>query len=201
MTVKDFLKRGPLRNEATPAVQSAAATMGSYTRERSPMTFVERTQTPASSRPLVIEGQKVSRRESLTGHGHGSERTRADWSPLSRVFRRMEAHQTPTSLTQNLLVEELVNRVTHERLRIEQAIERAGVVRRQKKEFDVAETDGALAKPSISGTGRAQGFTDNSSSPQVLTSPAINIAELTEQVLRRIDSQIVAQKERLGKPF
>ena len=64
-----------------------------------------------------------------------------------------------------------------------------------------AEIAGELAKSSQSATGGAQGLPFIGGNPQMRQSPAVNIMELTEQVMRQIDSQIVARKERMGKPF
>jgi hypothetical protein len=175
--------------EAGSTGQRDAAAIAS---ERPSMTFVERTQTPSSAR------------ESLAEREHGFERTSTDWLPLSRVFRRLESQQTPTTSMQNLLVEEsfqLANRVADQRRRIEQAVGQASVVRQQRKEVAVAEIADELAKSSLSAAGRAQGLISPGSNPQGWSSPAVNIVELTEQVMRQIDSQIVARKERMGKPF
>jgi hypothetical protein len=192
--MKDVLKGDQSRKEAPSAGQSVAAK--SYAREHPSLTFAERTQTPSSSR------------DSLTEREHGFEQTRVGWLPLSRVFQRLESQQTPTTSMQNLLVEEsfqLANRVADQRRRIEQAVGQAvgqaSVVRQQRKEVAVAEMTDELAKSSLSGAGRAQGLGSPGSKPQGWSSPAVNIQELTEQVMRQIDSQIVARKERMGKPF
>jgi hypothetical protein len=188
-TMKHFLKGDRSKEEAGSTGQRDAAAIAS---ERPLMTFTERTQTPSSAR------------ESLAEREHGFEQTRVDWLPLSRVFRRLESQQTPTTSMQNLLVEEsvqLANRVADQRRRIEQAVGQASVVQKQRKEVAVAEMTDELAKSSLSAAGRAQGLASPGSNPQGWSSPAVNIMELTEQVMRQIDSQIVARKERMGKPF
>ena len=85
----------------------------------------------------------------------------------------------------------MVDRVAHKQVRIERTVELTTVVQQRKKEVAVTdEIERSLPKSSMS---RMGGAFDQS----LVT----NIAELTEQVVRQIDSRIVAQKERLGRSF
>ncbi|MGB9180931.1 MAG: hypothetical protein WCB68_16990 [Pyrinomonadaceae bacterium] len=188
-TIERFLKLKPLSNEVASARQRDPARMESYVHHYSATDLI-----------------KVSARESLIEHERVVEQAKADWpQPLSRVFRRIEAHETQTLWSQKLLAKEslqLVRRVAHERERIERAVEQTTVLRQQKKEAAAAENEQVFPKSSISRMGVAFNQSDASSSgAQMMASSAINIAELTQQVMRQINSQIVARKERRGKSF
>ena len=202
---KDFLRIDTLKDRLASAAQRDAATTGeTYAHDYTAQEVAERwraTEPLSLARPtmldrkMTIDRQKTGARESLIADEPRAERTVANWpSPLSRIFKRMQAYEMQMPSSRTLLAKEsfqLIDRVVHKQVRIEHKVEQTTVVQQRKKEVAVTdEIERSFQKSSLSRMGDA--FDQ---------SPVINIAELTEQVLRQIDSRIVAQKERLGRSF
>jgi hypothetical protein len=131
-----------------------------------------------------------------------------DWHmPLQRVFRRAnvddvyetvmvsQVHHARLVAQQSL---QILRRVVEERQRVE-ASERRTIMTRQQKEVTSVVTAAEAREvmmhsphgPKVGGSGMTQ-----TASP-----PAINLEQLTDQVVRHIDSRIVAHRERMGKLF
>jgi hypothetical protein len=203
--IKDFLRIDTLKDRLASAAQRDAATTGeTYAHDYTAQEVAEReraTEPLSLARPtmldrkITIDRQKTGARESLIADEARAERTVANWpSPLSRIFKRIQVYETQMPSSRTLLAKEsfqLVDRVAHKQVRIEHTVELTTVVQQRKKEVAVTdEIERPLPKSSMS---RMGGAFDQS--------PVINIAELTEQVVRQIDSRIAAQKERLGRSF
>jgi hypothetical protein len=131
-----------------------------------------------------------------------------DWHmPLKRVFARVnveDVHETVTvsQVTRQSLVAQqslqMLRRVVEERQRVE-AWERRAIMTRQQKEVTPVVT-AAEAREVVMHSPRGPRV-GGSGITQTASPPAIDLEQLTEQVVRHIDSRIVAHRERLGRPF
>ncbi|CAG0993155.1 hypothetical protein ANRL3_02919 [Anaerolineae bacterium] len=136
---------------------------------------------------------------------------------LNRVLRRMNQRMRLTLLTQSFVEQEnhkILRRVVHEQRRVEGgtlkntngtfAISTKSsvpdmVVVRKRKDFSSVETDRTEmeSQPHILRAGARIGQIES----QTTSSPAINVEQITEQVIRQIDYRIRAYRERRGRPF
>lgn len=191
---KDFPKADRPGDRLASAMQSGAAATDEANAHDLAARTVAESGAEHLSQPIMIDRQKANARESLIEDEPRVERIEANWlSPLSRIFRRSRAFETEMLSSQTLLADEslqLVNRIAHKQARIEQTIAQNTVVQQQKQREVAAEIESALQKSSTGRTGVA--FDQP---------PTINIAELAEQVVRQIDSRIVAHRERMGRTF
>jgi len=124
--------------------------------------------------------------------------------PLQRVFARAKAVEAGEMATvsraqhETLLVErslQIVRRVVDERRRVEEQTRRTLVARQQRSAPQVAPADRETVMQSPRGLQvGAQGMTRT-------TAPLIDIEQLTDRVVRNIDSRIIAHRERMGTLF
>lgn len=124
------------------------------------------------------------------------------FSPLQQVFQRVQ--QPVTHFHSNLLTQEnpqLVQRITRDRQRVEESRSQAAVVHHGIK--PPSEQSGAIAPPSSMPSVLSANSLMSDRPPGFPTPfpPAINLEQLTDQVMRQLDSRIVAQRERMGRTF
>jgi len=127
--------------------------------------------------------------------------------PLSRVFRRLALREIEV-LSRKLLTRESINitrRVFDERRRVESFVQTATVTRQEqisRKALEhTKEAERKLAEH-LAELNKTRATADTLYGMSPLSSPAaFSIEQLTEQVIRRIDDQIVARKERMGTLF
>jgi hypothetical protein len=120
-------------------------------------------------------------------------------SPLQRVFNRLDRATEIAHLHQSALVREsqnVIQRVVRDRQRLEERIQSNLVVKQPLEMKD------AIARPLNSSphhltTDIPPNFQPNP--PPNLN--AVNIDQLTEQVLKQLDNRIIAQRERMGRTF
>lgn len=139
-------------------------------------------------------------------NGRVDEQTDArEVAPLQRVFRRAEAgeaqwhHQTAALVSGPLSV---ARRVTEEKRRVEQQARGATVMQqRTQSKREGFERDDATASGDRRRPGGFDLARDATTAAARAAPPALNIQQLTDEVVRQIDSRIVAHKERMGKLF
>jgi hypothetical protein len=149
-----------------------------------------------------ISSMTVAERNSIPEFSRPSTQT-----PLTRVFRRLAVQEIET-LSRKLLTRESLNitrRVFEDRRRIEHHVHTATVTRQDQVSRKVLEhtkeAERKLAEH-LAELSKARVTADTVYGMPPLSSPAaFNIEQLTEQVIRRIDDQIVAHKERMGTLF
>jgi hypothetical protein len=114
-------------------------------------------------------------------------------APILRQTLEKEGHR------QTLLVEncrQILQRVVDQRQRVEERIQRPAIVRQQPPPARTFARDEHELRPEQSRTRPpAQTW------PPATSPPAINLEQLTDQVVRQIDRRFVAYRERMGKPF
>ena len=128
-------------------------------------------------------------------------------TPLTRVFRRLAVREIET-LSRKVITREsldITRRIFEERRRIEHYVHTATVTRQEqisRKAFEhTKEAEKKLAEH-LAELNKVRATVDTVYGMPPLSSPAaFNIEQLTEQVIRRIDDQIVAHKERMGTLF
>jgi hypothetical protein len=123
-------------------------------------------------------------------------------SPVTRCFARTQRNHHGV-LLKNLLVEHdsqaIAERVVRERSRVEQRRQRELVIRKQSLATVATDTrQNALEQQSASTKIQTRTLPDN---PWRDRPPEINVEQLTEQVIRKIDHRITAYRERLGRAF
>ena len=128
-------------------------------------------------------------------------------SPLRRVFLRAnfeDANETVTISRVNREVSlvagclQILRRVVDERLRVEERVQRIVMTRQQPTPVPVA----APAETGSMTMQSPRGLRVGSPGMMQMASPvAVDIEQLTEQVVRNIDRQIIAHRERMGRPF
>lgn len=151
-------------------------------------------------------GLILARRE--TGGRRVVEQTEArEVIPLSRVFRRAELGESEAGRQQTAALvgglRGLARRVTEERRRVEQQARGATVMQQRAQPRHKGFERGDEADASH-GRLRPGGFDPARDAPAAAARaapPALNIQQLTDEVIRQIDSRIVAHKERMGKLF
>lgn len=120
-------------------------------------------------------------------------------SPVLRVFARFD-ERDPGVVLRKLLFEnesqKVLQRVTREHLRVEQRTRGDMVIRTQSKPAAVVEDRRRELETQFSSAAKTPGR-----SPWPEKPPEINVEQLTEQVIRRIDHRITAYRERLGRAF
>jgi hypothetical protein len=119
-------------------------------------------------------------------------------SPVRRVFARFE-ERDPGVVLRKLLFEnesrQVVQRVFREHSRVEQRTRSDIVMRTQTKPAAVVEDRRRELEAQFASASKTRG----PSWPE--KPPEINVEQLTEQVIRRIDHRIIAYRERLGRAF
>ena len=123
---------------------------------------------------------------------------RVTQSPVLRVFARFE-ERDPGVVLRKLLFEnesqKVIERVSRDHLRVEQRTRGDMVIKTQTKPVAVVEDRRRELESQFASTSTARG----PSWPE--KPPEINVEQLTEQVIRRIDHRITAYRERLGRAF
>ena len=144
----------------------------------------------------------VAKRKSGFEFSQPSTRT-----PLSRVFRRLAVREIETR-SRKLLTKESLNitrRVFEDRRRIEHYIQTATVIRQEqisRKALEHTKEAERKLAAHVADLNKVRVMADTAYGMPPLSSPAaFSIEQLTEQVIRRIDDQIVAHKERMGTLF
>jgi hypothetical protein len=138
-------------------------------------------------------------RREVLGHTHAIRiNPRVTQSPVLRVFARFE-QRDPGVMLQKLLYEnesqKVIERVSREHLRVEQRTRGDMVIKTQPKPAAVVEDRRRELETQFASTSKTRG----PSWPE--KPPEINVEQLTEQVIRRIDHRITAYRERLGRAF
>jgi len=113
-------------------------------------------------------------------------------TPLRRVLQRFEENERP-AYGQRTTVEEvrqIVQRVVHERQRVEDKAVRPAMMQQIKR---VMREQSLEDHPNASAT--------NLPVSQTSFSAAANVDKLTDQIVRQIDQRMVAYRERFGKAF
>ena len=123
---------------------------------------------------------------------------RVTQSPVLRVFSRFE-ERDPGVVLRKLLFEnesqKVIERVSREHLRVEQRTRGDMVIKTQTKPSVAVQDREKELEAQFASTSKARG----PSWPE--KPPEINVEQLTEQVIRRIDHRITAYRERLGRAF
>jgi hypothetical protein len=125
--------------------------------------------------------------------------------PLSRVFKRAEwgeaqRHRQTTALVREPLG--LAQRVKEEKRRVEQQARGATVMQqRTQPRPESFERDEANSPNERRRSGGFDLASDAMAAAARAAPPALNVQQLTDEVIRQIDSRIVAHKERMGKLF
>ncbi len=124
--------------------------------------------------------------------------TRVTQSPVARVFARFY-ERDPGVVLRKLLFEnesqKVIERVSREHLRVEQRTRGDMVIKTQPTPAAVVEDRRRELETQFASTAKTRG----PSWPE--KPPEINVEQLTEQVIRRIDHRITAYRERLGRAF
>jgi len=123
---------------------------------------------------------------------------RVTQSPVLRVFARFEERDPGVVLRKLLFQNEshkVIERVSREHLRVEQRTRGDMVIKTQTRPAAVVEDRIRELETQFASTAETRG----PSWPE--KPPEINVEQLTEQVIRRIDHRITAYRERLGRAF
>ena len=119
-------------------------------------------------------------------------------SPVVRVFQRFQ-ERDPGIMLRKLLFEnesrKVVQRVSREHLRVEHRTRGDMVIRTQTKPSVSVEDRRGELEAQFASVPKTRG----PSWPE--KPPEINVEQLTEQVIRKIDHRITAYRERLGRAF
>ena len=173
---------------------------GMQMRERRGKTIVERRgESPRMVAVEHIEGLAANLRAFVA-----ERRSDALQNPLQRVFARAMAEESGETATtsraqrETLILEQslrITRRVVDERRRVEEQMRRTIVAREQRS----ASRTSAAAQETVSQSPRgsrvaAQGLAQT-------TAPVIDIEQLTDRIVRNIDSRIIAHRERMGRVF
>ncbi len=123
-----------------------------------------------------------------------------DRAPLQQVFGRADGINGVSRLHRpSLLVEEslrILRRVVNERQRVEERISRAPLAQQllQPRQTSAAAERAAMQSQTLTKAGTRTW-------PPTTSAPAINLEQLTEQVIRQLDNRLIAYRERMGKVF
>ena len=126
--------------------------------------------------------------------------------PLQRVFRRLTPGDKPIA-SRALITQESVKiarRVVEETRRIERYGQTLMVTRQDAVERKILASAKGTETKLLSELAELKKTVPNivhGRSPMTAAAAGFTIDQLTEQVMRRIDDQIVAHKERMGKMF
>ena len=127
-----------------------------------------------------------------------SELTELLHSPVARLFARTQRSDHAVTWLKKLLVQNesrtIAERVVQEHSRVEHRRQRELVIRKQTAAAAVTQ-----AQPMSLEQQLASERTHTRSWPD--KPPQINVEQLTEQVIRKIDHRITAYRERLGRSF
>jgi hypothetical protein len=127
-------------------------------------------------------------------------------TPLNRVFRRL-AHEAENERRTQLTKQsrDLTQRVVEERRRIERYAHPPAALRQEHGSRKILErTMEAQRKleEQVASLSKGRGMGDNRQGTSTINAPdGFSIEQITEQVMRRIDDQIIAHKERMGTLF
>lgn len=124
-----------------------------------------------------------------------------DGAPWQQVFGRADRINGVLQVNRSsLLVEEslrILRRVVHERQRVEERMQSSTVARQLVQHHQdrpsAAERTAMESQPLTKAGTRTW--------PQAASAPAINLDQLTEQVIRQLDHRLIAYRERMGKLF
>ena len=124
-------------------------------------------------------------------------------SPVARFFARAQRNHHGVVVLKSLLVEQdsqaIAERVVREHTRVERRLQRELVIRKQSVAAAATDTrQNALEQQFASTKTQMRPWPDNSGRDRP---PEINVEQLTEHVIRRIDHRITAYRERLGRAF
>ena len=120
-------------------------------------------------------------------------------SPVARLFARVQREHHGVVMLQKLLIEHdrrtIAERVEREHSRVEQRRHTDIVIRQQNLPSTPAEEQQnvTLEKQVVTARTHTHSWPDKP--------PEINVDQLTEQVIRKIDHRITAYRERLGRAF
>ncbi|HEU4511027.1 MAG TPA: hypothetical protein VFR78_22540 [Pyrinomonadaceae bacterium] len=146
----------------------------------------------------TTEITKHQRRETLS-HTHAIHlNPRVTQSPVSRFFSRFHERDAGVMLRKLLYENEtqkVIERITTDHLRVEQRTRGDMVIKTQTKPSTVVEDRRRELETQFASTSKARGPSWPDKPPE------INVEQLTEQVIRRIDHRITAYRERLGRAF
>ena len=135
----------------------------------------------------------------VLGHTHPIRiNPRVTQSPVDRVFSRFHERDAGVMLRKLLYENEtqkLIERVSRDHMRVEQRTRGDMVIKTQTKPSALIQDRQKELEAQFASTANTRG----PSWPE--KPPEINVEQLTEQVIRRIDHRITAYRERLGRAF
>lgn len=141
----------------------------------------------------------TDQRRELLGHTHAIRiHPRVTQSPVLRVFSRFHERDAHVMLRELLYENEsqkVIERITRDHMRLEQRTRGDMVIKTQTRPAAVVEDRRRELESQFAPTAKTRG----PSWPE--KPPEINVEQLTEQVIRRIDHRITAYRERLGRAF
>jgi hypothetical protein len=124
-------------------------------------------------------------------------------SPVARFFARVQRSHHGTVLLKNLLVEHdsqaIAERVVREHARVEQRRQREMIIRKDNATPAATTTRQHSLEQQFASTKTEMRPWPRNTWPD--KPPEINVDQLTEQVIRKIDHRITAYRERLGRAF
>jgi hypothetical protein len=127
--------------------------------------------------------------------------------PLSRVFRRLAGREIETRSRKLLTTEsvDITRRVVESRRRVEHSVHTETVTRQEqisRKALEHTKEAERKLGEHLAELNKVRVMSDTAYGISPLSPPAaFSVEQLTEQVIRRIDDQIVARKERMGTLF
>ena len=123
---------------------------------------------------------------------------RVTQSPVSRVFERFE-ERDPGIVLRKLLFEnesqKVIERIQTNHMRVEQRTRGEMVIKTQTKPSTAVQDRQKELEAQFASTAKTRGPSWPDKPPE------INVDQLTEQVIRKIDHRITAYRERLGRAF
>lgn len=167
-------------------------------------------QTLLKSRNLVeADGPRAERGKSqalpnLTDPNPALGPSQSRHAPLNRVFRRLLTPDIQTEHRQLITKEsvKIARRVIGEVQRVERYGPTSMVTKNEgRKTFENARGSETKLQEQLNEISKAVPDIMHGKSPFVAPLNGLTIEQLTEQVMRRIDDQIVAHKERMGNVF
>ncbi len=163
--------------------------------------FVQTNQNRNLSVNRTLTQNLISESNSVVNVRH--ELTQLSQSPVARFFARAQRSHHGAVVLKNLLVEHdsqaIAERVFREHSRVEQRRQREIIIRKDNAPAAATNTrQNSLEQQFASTKTETRPWARNAWPDRP---PEINVDQLTEQVIRKIDHRITAYRERLGRAF
>ena len=162
--------------------------------------FLKGARTPESLKSRAVTGKP----HAAPNLAHLNLESKSTQAPLNRVFRRLLTPDIQLEHRQLITKEsvKIAQRVIAEAQRVEGYGPTSMVTKHDaRKTFERAQGSEAKFQEQLSELSKAVPDIMHGNSPFGAPVNGLTIEQLTEQVMRRIDDQIVAHKERMGKVF